>query len=129
MAELLDRIHSEIRERLDASRAAVLEYELLEAALAALGEPEPAPRRARRPRRAEPAAAVAAAPLQAAAETPPAAAGTPGLDSAGRHRRAAAAGLHRSAAAAGLHRRGPRHRSAGDRRRGRGGAARGVDRR
>jgi IclR helix-turn-helix domain len=51
MAEILDRIHAEIRERLAASRAAAEEYERLQAALAALGAtPEPAakPRRARR---------------------------------------------------------------------------------
>jgi IclR helix-turn-helix domain len=49
MAELLDRIHAEIRERLEASRAAAQEYERLEAALAAMGGPArsaaPAPRR------------------------------------------------------------------------------------
>jgi len=38
MSELLDRIRREIRERLDASRAAVLEHERLEAALNALGD-------------------------------------------------------------------------------------------
>lgn len=38
VADLLDRIHAEIRERLAASRAAVDEYERLQAALAALGE-------------------------------------------------------------------------------------------
>jgi hypothetical protein len=48
MAELLDRIHAEIRERLEASRAAAQEYERLEAALAAMGAP--APRRAAAPR-------------------------------------------------------------------------------
>jgi IclR helix-turn-helix domain len=56
MAELLDRIHAEIRERLAASRGAAQEYERLEAALAALGGPgdaagAPAPRRARKPAR------------------------------------------------------------------------------
>jgi IclR-like helix-turn-helix domain-containing protein len=48
MAELLERIQSEIRERLAASREAVQEYERLQAALAALDGPEeraPAPRR------------------------------------------------------------------------------------
>jgi hypothetical protein len=54
MAELLDRIHAEIRERLAASRGAAQEYERLQAALAALGGPAqatsaPAPRRVRRP--------------------------------------------------------------------------------
>jgi hypothetical protein len=54
MAELLDRIHAEIRERLAASRDAAQEYERLQAALDALGAPAepaaaaPAPRRARR---------------------------------------------------------------------------------
>ena len=59
MAELLDRIHAEIRERLETSRAAAQEYERLEAALAALGGPVgasaprpasavPAPRAAKR---------------------------------------------------------------------------------
>src|SRR5919206_3261250 len=58
MAELLERIHDEIRERLDASRAAVQEYERLEAALEALGpsaEPSrsaPAARRSRASRSA-----------------------------------------------------------------------------
>jgi len=47
MAETLDRIHAEIRERLAAGRAASQEYERLEAALAALGAPT-APARARR---------------------------------------------------------------------------------
>ncbi len=41
MAQLLDRIHAEIRERLEASRAAAQEYERLEAALAAMGGPAP----------------------------------------------------------------------------------------
>ena len=36
MAELLDRIHAEIRERLAASRGAMEEYERLQAALTAL---------------------------------------------------------------------------------------------
>jgi hypothetical protein len=45
MAELLDRIHAEIRERMELNRAAVLEYELLEAALAALGPPARVQRR------------------------------------------------------------------------------------
>src|SRR3954468_14016047 len=49
MAEILDRIHAQIRERLAASRAAAQEYERLEAALAALGGgPAAAPARARR---------------------------------------------------------------------------------
>lgn len=38
MSELLDRIRREIRERIDAGRAAVLEYERLEAALRALSD-------------------------------------------------------------------------------------------
>jgi hypothetical protein len=56
MAELLlDRIHAEIRERLEAGRAAAQEYERLQAALAALGSPPRAaaparPRRATQPR-------------------------------------------------------------------------------
>jgi MarR family len=48
MAEILDRIHAEIRERLAAGRAAAQEYERLEAALAALGGPAAAPARTRR---------------------------------------------------------------------------------
>lgn len=40
MADLLDRIHAELKERLQASRAAVQEYEQLQAALAALGAPK-----------------------------------------------------------------------------------------
>jgi IclR helix-turn-helix domain len=54
VSELLDRIHREIRERLEASRAAVLEHERLEAALHALGD---AGSRKRSPR---PAAAATA---------------------------------------------------------------------
>jgi hypothetical protein len=58
MAELLDRIHAEIRERLAATRAAAQEYERLEAALAALGTSrssaaQPAPRRRRADRPAQ----------------------------------------------------------------------------
>jgi hypothetical protein len=55
MAEILDRIHAEIRERLAASRSAAQEYERLEAALAALGgggRAKPAPARRRRPAQA-----------------------------------------------------------------------------
>ena len=66
MAELLDRIHAEIRDRLRASEAAVSESERLEAALAALsGDPTPvssgAPtvRRERAPRERRSAAAPA----------------------------------------------------------------------
>ena len=51
MAEILDRIHAEIRERLAASRAAAEEYERLQAALAALGA-TPEEEAAARPRRA-----------------------------------------------------------------------------
>jgi len=54
MAQLLDRIHAEIRERLEASRAAAQEYERLEAALAAMGGPARAAAPRRRP--AEPRA-------------------------------------------------------------------------
>src|SRR4051812_41793664 len=68
MADLLDRIHTEIRERLELTSAAAREYELLEAALAALGEPAPV-RRARKPRAVKPAPALAVAPEPA----PPAA--------------------------------------------------------
>jgi sugar-specific transcriptional regulator TrmB len=50
MAEILDRIHAEIRERLAAGRAAAQEYERLEAALAALGTPAPTRRRPAQPR-------------------------------------------------------------------------------
>jgi hypothetical protein len=50
MAELLDRIHAEIRERLEASRAAAQEYERLEAALAAMGGPAPRRRAPSEPR-------------------------------------------------------------------------------
>jgi hypothetical protein len=39
MAELLDKIHAEIRERLEAARPAAEEYERLEAALDAMGGP------------------------------------------------------------------------------------------
>src|SRR5689334_18143200 len=72
MAELLDRIHAEIRERLEASRAAALEYERLEAALAAMGAPAPAPAPRRRAS-AEPRAARGAnreAVLRALEERP-----------------------------------------------------------
>jgi hypothetical protein len=56
MAEILDRIHAEIRERLAAGRAAAEEYERLEAALAALGDGAAAPKPARRRRSAQPRA-------------------------------------------------------------------------
>jgi hypothetical protein len=77
MADLLDRIHAEIRERLDETRAAAREYELLEAALAALGEPAPV-RRTRKPRAApvEPPA-LSVAPAPAPEPTPPGAAEAP----------------------------------------------------
>ena len=39
MAELLEKIHAEIRERLEATRPAAEEYERLEAALDAMGGP------------------------------------------------------------------------------------------
>jgi hypothetical protein len=55
MSELLERIRGEIHERLAASRAAAEEYQRLEAALAALGQPASAdgrPAPVRRPRRA-----------------------------------------------------------------------------
>ncbi|HEX6026422.1 MAG TPA: hypothetical protein VFZ00_30785 [Solirubrobacter sp.] len=39
MAELLDKIHAEIRERLEAARPAAEEYKRLEAALDAMGGP------------------------------------------------------------------------------------------
>jgi MarR family len=71
MAEILDRIHAEIRERLAAGRAAAQEYERLEAALAALGGPAPAPparRRETRPR--APRGANRAAVLRALEERP-----------------------------------------------------------
>jgi DNA-binding transcriptional ArsR family regulator len=48
MTELLDRIHAEIRERLEARRPAAEEYERLTAALAALGPPPRAPHGASR---------------------------------------------------------------------------------
>ena len=39
MPELLDKIHAEIRERLEAARPAAEEYQRLEAALDAMGGP------------------------------------------------------------------------------------------
>jgi hypothetical protein len=59
MAQLLDRIHGEIRERLQTSRAAVEEYAVLEALLGVLGGPvaEPEPTTARREHAAVPRAA------------------------------------------------------------------------
>src|SRR4051794_30840759 len=45
MSELLERIHGEIRERLEVSRAAVEEYRILEATLEALGGPLTGPTR------------------------------------------------------------------------------------
>src|SRR5687768_11599923 len=89
MAELLDRIHAEIRERLAASRGAMEEYERLQAALTALEGPTPAarpraPRRANRevvlrpaeaaPEREEPRTEPAAAPepvVEAPEASPP----------------------------------------------------------
>jgi hypothetical protein len=49
MSELLDRVRAEIRERLEVTRAAVDEYQRLEAALEALGGPIQAPREPRKP--------------------------------------------------------------------------------
>jgi hypothetical protein len=62
MAELLDRIHAEIRERMAESRAAAQEYDRLQAALAALGGPSEAPAPAAAPRRARRAAPQPRAP-------------------------------------------------------------------
>jgi hypothetical protein len=76
VADLLDRIQAEIRERLAASRAAVDEYERLQAALAALGEE--APRRRPAAQAARPRARRGAnrdAVLRAVAERPGASAG------------------------------------------------------
>jgi sugar-specific transcriptional regulator TrmB len=74
MAELLDRIEGEIRERLDASRAAVDEVERLQSALHALqagnGErPKPVNARRRRSRAATNTRAPAAANKRAPAPT------------------------------------------------------------
>jgi hypothetical protein len=74
MAELLERIHAEIRERMETNRAAVLEYELLEAALAALGTPAPVPRRRPAP---QPRPSLRALEQPAAPEAPAAAAPEP----------------------------------------------------
>jgi hypothetical protein len=81
MAELLDRIHAEIRERLAATRGAMEEYERLQAALTALGDPPSAERPRRRASReaapapvAEPEAAPAAPVPVAEREAPPVAA-------------------------------------------------------
>ncbi|HET6551358.1 MAG TPA: hypothetical protein VFG79_23020 [Solirubrobacter sp.] len=81
MTTLIDRIHAEIRERMERHRAAVEEYRRLEAALAVL---DSAPRR--------PAAAAAsaaptlveaqAAPESPAAEPVPPVAGPPSTDDA-----------------------------------------------
>jgi IclR helix-turn-helix domain len=78
--DLLDRIHAELRERLAASRAAVEEYERLQAALAALGEQTaPRPRRTRRSaaaiRQRAPRGANREAVLRAVGERPGASAG------------------------------------------------------
>jgi hypothetical protein len=80
MAELLDRIHAEIRERLAATRGAMEEYERLQAALTALGPPSAERPRRRASREAAPApvaepeaAPVAPAPV-AEREAPPVAA-------------------------------------------------------
>jgi hypothetical protein len=71
MAEILDRIHAEIRERLAASRAAAQEYERLQAALAALGGPAaPAPARRRPAQPRAPRGANRAAVLRALEERP-----------------------------------------------------------
>lgn len=71
MAELLDRIHAEIRERLEASRAAAQEYERLEAALAAMGGPARAAAPRRRPaERRAPRGANREAVLRALEERP-----------------------------------------------------------
>jgi hypothetical protein len=71
MTQLLEKIHAEIRERLQRSEAAVKEYELLEAALAALGgpvadrEPRPAAAPAAPARRAAPKSRRASAASRA----------------------------------------------------------------
>ena len=65
MAELLGRIRAEIGARLDESRAAVDEYERLEAALAALGGPIKA-------RRLKPPSPEPAAEAEPTADAPPA---------------------------------------------------------
>jgi hypothetical protein len=71
MAEILDRIHAEVRERLAASRAAAQEYERLQAALAALGGPAaPAPARRRPAQPRAPRGANRAAVLRALEERP-----------------------------------------------------------
>jgi hypothetical protein len=66
VSELLDRIRTEIRERLAASRAAVQEYERLEAALGALGGPGAEAARAVTGRRVGDGAAGRGGPAQAA---------------------------------------------------------------
>jgi hypothetical protein len=66
VSELLDRIRTEIRERLAASRAAVQEYERLEAALGALGGPGAEAARAVTGRRVGDGAAGRGRPAQAA---------------------------------------------------------------
>jgi hypothetical protein len=67
MAELLGRIRAEIGARLDESRAAVDEYERLEAALAALGGPITA----RRLKPPDPEPRAVAASAEATADAPP----------------------------------------------------------
>jgi hypothetical protein len=64
MPDLLDRIQSEIRERLAASRDAVEEYQRLQAALAALSETDDGDGR-RAPRRARATSAPASRPRAA----------------------------------------------------------------
>jgi hypothetical protein len=71
MAEILDRIHAEIRERLAAGRAAAQEYERLEAALAAIGGSDRAKPARRRPAQARaPRGANREAVLRALEERP-----------------------------------------------------------
>jgi 2-oxoglutarate dehydrogenase E2 component (dihydrolipoamide succinyltransferase) len=76
MTVLLEKIRAEIGVRLQESRAAVDEYERLEAALAALGGPI----RARRLKPAEPAAEAPAADAAPAEDSPPAAEAAPAAE-------------------------------------------------
>jgi hypothetical protein len=73
MPDLLDRIQTELRARLEEARAAMREYEQLEAALRALGEqpPEPASANAR-PRRSRPQTAPSSGASDASERTGPA---------------------------------------------------------
>jgi hypothetical protein len=102
VSELLDHIQKEIRERLEASRAAVREHERLEAALHALGDAGSRATRAVTGRRdsARASSARSAGPSSSSHKTANAAAGSSERAASGEAKRAASAGGDSGAAPA-----------------------------